>query len=263
VSPAIDVNLPSTWPRALREAVRGIRADSAVTDDEMSEHLAGRNLRTYHSTRLLPHEASRIRHEGLRRLSPSLISGKLSEAVRVGAIDGEMAAQLATRSVLQSGCAPGREGQVWLTLGLEGFATEQWGVEPLLGTWGGEGIYWCIGGSAQHSLRQIGSPSIVVVDLPFDPARTRTFPSLSQVFRAQLSDDPDSDGYRHADVRYVADVRPSAVVDIWQPGMREYDRFDGLPGTPGAIEREEERLAMQRQELHEKILRLRGSNPSS
>lgn len=96
---------------------------------------------------------------------------------------------------------------------------------PLLTMWGGEAVYMYAEPEAVPRLRGLGSPSIVVVDLPLSAAECHMYPGLSTALGAHLARLPGLGSSMH----YMADVPASAVVYVWQPGRTEYDRFPDLP----------------------------------
>ena len=103
-----------------------------------------------------------------------------------------------------------------------------YGVWPLLTTWGGEGIYMAKGGhSIRETLRGLGTPTIVVVDVDLgpDPHVHGIYPDLWKLFVVRLlGREPLG-----ADLLYKASVPPHGVVDFWRPGDPEYDKHKRLP----------------------------------
>ncbi len=99
------------------------------------------------------------------------------------------------------------------------------GIKDLLGTWGGEALYWFADQANVAQLRSIGTPTVVVVRLQLSSATFRAFPSLGKILVAQAMGLTDSCG----EVHYFADVPGSDILTIWNPSDREYARFPGLP----------------------------------
>ncbi|MDB5963496.1 MAG: hypothetical protein JWP59_4790 [Massilia sp.] len=227
----------STWPRPLRDALTvalaGVEPSTVggdlrlpVSESEVTDLLGGEPLRTYHATRLLPHEVESVRREGLRALSPDHVERRITEAVAAGAITGSEAARMRAETVYATGFQGIRTGQVCAVVGLTAFSEDWRGVWPLLTSWGGEAIYFHASPEGAARLRSaLGSPSIVVLDLQLDIADWDMFPGLETVLGAHLA---GLSGLG-ADMFYRADVSASAVVDIWQPGCSDYDRFPDLP----------------------------------
>lgn len=195
-------------------------------DRQVLELLEGRPLRVYHATRLLPHEVESVRDDGLRTLTEDHVQRRIAGAVEVGAIEIEAADFLRAHTVfVKKHAVEGRRDQVCAIAGTDVFTEHPSGVRLLLSTWGGEAIYWCVGDGMQARLRSLGTPSIVVLDLPMNGTPWLMFPGLGAVLAACLGR-LDSPG---ADVLYRGPVPASAVVDVWQPGMPGYDQYDRLP----------------------------------
>jgi len=199
-------------------------------DDELRELLAGYDMVGYHATRLMKHELSVIRQEGLRPFSRDLFNDRIARAFLAGEIDAP------TRDALMGGhmYAVGeqhqrgkREGQVCLTLSRACFQDTA-GVCAPLSTWGGEGIYFSSGTIAhQQLLRSLGRPAVIQVCVPVALCRRDQlcFPRLDQVFLGVWRNLG-----QHADLIHCAPVPPRGIVAIWQPGEPEYDALGDLPG---------------------------------
>lgn len=241
----VDVDEPATWPKALHEWVdewaerkRGKTkrtCDLHIHEDQaLISMLDGYLLRAFHCTRLLDHEREMIREQGLRALSLHLVLERIRRAHGVGALSDD------ERHAFETGHALTAEGweerantqnQVWLLLSRTVFDDDVSGLEPLLGTWGGEVIYFPMRLEDEYRdhLSSMGKPSIVVADLdlssrPFD-ADHFISPSLGDCLvggRLGL-EEPGSE------IQYMAPVPPSQIVSIWQPGDAEYDRHRRLP----------------------------------
>lgn len=119
---AVDPDDMSTWPAALQgclaEYVRGVDAAATwaadlrlpLTEEQVTPLLGGRPLRTYHATRLLPHEVDSVRSAGLRALSPEHVEQRIADAHAVGAISGQEADRLRAQSVYAKGLQGRRSG---------------------------------------------------------------------------------------------------------------------------------------------------------
>jgi hypothetical protein len=234
---AVNPDDVSTWPRELLDVlmphVTGVDpaetyADElgvTLSDEQAADMLGGRPLRTYHATRLLPHEVANVRRTGLRALTPALAEHRLDAAVGAGAITVEDSERFRAQTVFATGYGGVREGQVCSVVGTTAFDEDWRGVEPLLSTWGGEAIYMHTDDETRRGLKAVGRPAIVALDLPLGMAPWLIFPGLAIALAAHLARLPS----RGADVLYRASVPASAVVAIWQPGAPEYDRFPNLP----------------------------------
>lgn len=236
----IDVDEPQSWPTGIADLTRELATRyqgstkytcdlplSYELEDEYYRVLDGKDLRAYHCTRLLPHEIEKIHREGLRLLTPVLVTERINEAQQNRAITAQEAADLHKSNVFAQAAEKHRENQVCLILSRNTFR-HVGGVEPLLSMWGGEGIYMT--GPSQEMeprLRQIGKPAIVCafIDLASSPGRFRTAPLIHKVFVGALLGLEDVG----ADVFYKSPVPPENIEAIWTPGDPDYDSFEGLP----------------------------------
>lgn len=224
----VDVDNPVTWPQPVADWVRdwvehpgSLGEMSTGLIEREGELLAGQKVLTYHCTRLLDGEVAAIRRDGLRELSSALIADRIEQALAGGFISDEEAAKLGARHVFALDAAEHREGQVCLILGRSVLDQETHGCAPLLETWGGEGIYWGAR-ELEERLREIGRPSIVVAGIDLERAWTYC---LARPFVGSLS----GNEWPGADIFYRAAVLPEDVLEIWQPGVPEYDRHTNLP----------------------------------
>lgn len=232
----VDPDDVGTWPAGLRDALAGYVADVdpetaagdlevLLTDEQVTTLLAGRPLRMYHATRLLPHEVESVRRDGLHALSPEHVEQRIAGAVKVGTMTTEEADRTRAQTVYATGFKGSRSDQVCAVLGLTNFSEGWHGVWPLLATWGGEATYVHANDATRTWLGTLGTPSVVVLDLPLAAASWLMFPGLGMALAGHLGGLLS----RGADVFYRASVPASSVVAIWQPGCPEYDRFPDLP----------------------------------
>lgn len=230
-----------TWPHDVRKSAeaiadlcrgtRGYVEDLRVPagcDEDFRQLFVGRALRAYHATRLLHHEGSMIRAQGLRMLSEDLVVGRIQQAHELGHLSPEERNHLLSGHVFVEGREHGRAGHASLFISRTPLDRMLHGVWPLLTTWGGEGIYMAQGGhSMRDKLRALGVPTVVVVDVDLgpDPAVHGIYPELWKLFAARLlGRQPLS-----ADLLYKASVPPEGVVALWKPGDPEYDKHKRLP----------------------------------
>jgi hypothetical protein len=232
---AIDVDDQATWPDELLEQVDAWLAalepgqeypgDLDLPQDEWApELLAGRPLRAYHATRLLPHEVLRVLAEGLLPLTRDLVESRIAGAHAAGYIEDEDAALFRRTNVFRHDGGRGRRDQVCLILGDTPLRQSR-GVGELLRTWGGEAQY-AASLEPRDRLKLLGRPTIVVARVHLSvPGEHRTYPHVQKVLcgaRLGLSDS-------WADVMYRSPVPPQQIVGVWQPGDPGYDRFARLP----------------------------------
>jgi hypothetical protein len=241
---AIDLDDTGTWPADLWDHVlrraTDLRGTTQYTSDleigldgdgRFDQIVSEHRLRAYHCTRLLPHEVARIRAEGLRPLDEDLVTSRLDQALHHGAVTEDQHRELTGTTVFRRRNANGRQSQVCAVVGRGPFDDEYSGLWRLLTTWGGEAIYDAHGRTpVEHYLSEVGTPSIVVVDLdlgapPMGGHRHLFSPDLEKVFIGRIL------GLRGADssAHYFASVKAADIVDIWQPGHEEYEMHRGLP----------------------------------
>ncbi|MGQ0507561.1 MAG: hypothetical protein ACT4TC_19840 [Myxococcaceae bacterium] len=166
-----------------------------------------------------------IREQGLRRLTETLIRERIERARDAGAVASSEAEALLRSHVFARGLQAHRENQVCFTLSRTIFDHDPRGCEPLLSIWGGEGIYFACGADWEPRLRQLGTPTIVSAALDITGVPTKFYPSLLRNFAARTLGLEDIG----ADVFYGGDVPAVRILDFFQPGRPEYDRYVGLP----------------------------------
>jgi len=236
----IDVDDPTTWPSHVAQRVcKRARQLAGVTryttdlpvleeEDEFRALLRGHHLRAYHCTRLLDHELVAIRKEGLRPLTPDLISDRLRAALASRDITRSERHVLLAGHVFATNEHGHRDNQVCLILSRSVMDERPFRCEPLLATWGGEGIYMSSGTQPlSERLAEIGKAAIVVaaIDLSDPQSVHPVFPGVFKTFLGVAL----SLENRSSDVFYKRSVPPSCISAIWQPGDPEYDRHAELP----------------------------------
>lgn len=233
----VDVDDLETWPAEVRAWVdkyRRLRGSTKYTldlevpaerEDEFRSLLGGHKVLTFHCTRLLEHEADRIRQHGLRRLTKELVAERILEAHTFGSLTDEQRRYVEDKHAFAGGWEQHREGRVCLVIGRAAFDEDPDACVPLLESWGGEAIYRGLPDS--HPIRKLGRPAIVaaVIDLSVSARVTRSFPDLSKVFVGKRLGLDDASGEAHL----MSDIPGADVVAVWHPGEREYDRHSGLP----------------------------------
>ena len=236
----IDIDVPATWPipilhrvNQLATALSGTTEHAADLDwraqdrDEFRTLLGGRPIRAYHATRLLDHEAEMVVEHGLLLLTSELLSMRIDRAFQHGYISKKQHDELCAGHVFSTGEHKNRGGQVCLFVGEETLRHE-YGLDNLLCTWGGEGIYQSSGTHhLEEKLRLLGRPTMVVVELDIGSAQEiATFsPDLWKMFVGH---------HLHlrgvsAAINYRASIPPQCIACLWQPGHPEYDRIERLP----------------------------------
>lgn len=203
----IDLDDQSTWPPRLLAVAAGQNFDPELED--WRELLEGRPLRTYHATRLLPHEAVSIRSVGLRALTRALLETRIEEAETHGYIGQAQADEMRSSNTFARHRTTGRLGIVCSIMGRAALRNPA-DTQGLLCCWGGEALHGH-DREVQRLVSTIGTPSLVVLDHPF-PAdvRTNLFPSLVQTFRETYRDPQCG----RADVVHHGSVPAASVVDV-------------------------------------------------
>lgn len=238
----IDVDLPDTWLEEVHNRVayyaRRLEGSSASTLDldisfdeqeAFREELAGTQVKVYHATRLLDHEVESIRAEGLIPLSADLVRTRIKRAAERGALSQDERDELLAGNLFDAGDnVSNREGQVCFFLSVEVLSHSVSGVWNLMTKWGGEGIYFgSFSDLTETRLKLVGRPSVVVAAVDLSPSQLihPVYPGVLKSFVGRLRNHEDY----AADVLYKAPVPPVQILDIWQPGHPEYDRFQELP----------------------------------
>ena len=125
----VDIDDIQTWPRDLLAWTKeranctshgAFRPDSlqVIEDDPtVIRLLRGRQLISYHASRLLAEDITKIKSQGLRSLTPALISERLLDARKGGYLSESEYSRLETTNVFAIHNAQGRAGNVCLMLG--------------------------------------------------------------------------------------------------------------------------------------------------
>lgn len=204
----ISVDSPESWPKSLRDAISDLDARvppaSYATDLELSQQdlasvrvaLGSNSVRARHFTRLLPHEFDWIRAAGLRLFSRELFDERIDAAMDHGYF-GPATADVLKRSSIPAAEAGKRGDRDFVCLTIGPVAEESPGaVERLIGTWGGEGIYFATGAKPYLSLlRALGRPTAVVARVsPVGRSALRFWPPVEQLMLGRFRNLPDSFG---------------------------------------------------------------------
>lgn len=231
----IDVDRWDTWPHQIVDVVdrwanelkgtteySGDLALPLEYEEEFRELLSGFLIRAYHCTRLLPHEVRMVKKMGLCPLTSEFLFDRIKSAQEEGIISAADARTLHEAHVFATGEHQCRENQVCLILSKKIFHHSFPGCEPLLTSWGGEGIYKSSKRPpVLEHLNSHSKPAIVVtlLDLGGKSSPHKIYPALHKVFvgaRLCLSD-------LGADVFYKAHVSPENVESILQSGETQYE----------------------------------------
>jgi hypothetical protein len=159
---------------------------------------------------------------GLRPLTTVLLFDRINSVYEAGIIDASSANDLHNAHVFATCEQQFRENQVCLILSEHVFQHSFLGCEPLLSSWGGEGIYRSsIRPHILELLNCLSKPTIVVTltDLGGALSPHTVNPALHKVFVGAML----SLSERGADVFYKAPVPPEHIVSILQPGDAQYE----------------------------------------
>lgn len=193
--------------------------------------LQGHRLVGYHCTRLTPAEVDRVRQNGLRALSPNLVSERLAALVHAGEMDSEQCRLLLDSAMLHERLANrhgNRTGMVWLCPNRSSLRDAA-SVYRLFRSWGGEALYGSFEDDASVAsvLKQLGRPAIVqcAVPLPADELYgCRAAYLLSNAAYPQIAyPEPPP----HFDWSVRRDLDPSEVIDVI---LFNDPRFEDLTG---------------------------------
>lgn len=227
---------PRTWPDELatlvvdvasRTAHREFASDLHVSenDEELLEAaLRDRPVRLFHCTRLLDHERDDVLIRGLLPATDELRAQKLQAAAGKGHLNPELLAMLEQHNVLNRQ-RPNRENLICAVSTRAGL-DDEFGVAPLMELWGGELVNMDVPRDRQPPLRELGTPSIVVLDVParFHPMWGWA-PPAANLLVGTVFEIEDLGGNVH--IRTGGHATPVAAV--WQPGHLEYDEHPALP----------------------------------
>lgn len=220
----IDVSAPETWPGPLTSIITELNrhvphvdhpTDLAIPQDGREGvrlALLGQHLLARHFTRLMPHEFDSIRSAGLQLPSQGFFNGRLDRAEALGYISRTVARALKESTIFAAESQNrGDRNFVCLTIGRV-LEEDPSAVSELLGTWGGEGIFFARG-ARDHAklLRTLGVPAVVHVALPPEcVSRSRFFPAIENMLLGRMRGLPGA----HGDVLSREAVPPDAIVAI-------------------------------------------------
>ncbi len=240
--PIIDVDDPGTWPAHVQRFIEPFMArlqgtteytsDLAISpeeDDAFQATLSDYWLKVYHGTRLLDHETAAIQGDGLQLAGEDLVSRRIKEAFDSGVINEEERDQLLTGNLFGGGeYVSNREGQVCFFMSRHVFDDEVASIWRPMATWGGEVIYFGsdISPELESRLRQLGSPSIIVAAIDVSE-QGRVFLASPGILHSFVGKSLGLVPY-DCDIFYRAAVPGTQILNIWQPGDKDFDRHPDL-----------------------------------
>ena len=236
----VDVDDPSTWPPAVLKRVQTmfdkLRGSSefanelnvpSCEEDEFRSLLSGHFIRVYHATRLLDHEISMIRTQGLRPLSAKPVDERIDAAFDHSCISEEERGQLHASHVYAIGEEEGRDGKCCFIFPASTMAEHSSGINPLLAEWGGEAIsMFNDTRGIPGRLARLGTPSVVVASIDMSPGLPSLFvhPGTLKMFIGRFL----TLDHLGAEAHSQAPVPPHRIEAIRQPGDADYDQYVDL-----------------------------------
>lgn len=194
--------------------------------------MQARTIRAWHYTRLIDDEVRIIRTNGIYPGSLDSLRRRLDALVTVGSLTASDAEALFAASPCHhKEQQPGRLGKFWLTS--DPVPTDDSGVEPLLGNWGGEATYfWLEDKRLEELVTEIGQPRILEIAVPV--ANTNHWYSAGKAvmaaFARTLGCRPDRGAF---DLYSMAPLGPAAVLAIHTAGDASFKAM--ARGYPAAF----------------------------
>lgn len=225
-----------TWPPAIATVVtdvasrttrREFASDLRISDAD--EHvieavLLDQPVRLFHCTRLLDHERDGILEHGLLPATDELRARKLQAAADGGHLAPDLHQTLQKHNVLNRQ-RPNRENLICAVSTRAGL-DDEYGLDWLMGLWGGELVNMDVPREQQKPLRELGTPSVVVFDAParFHPEWGWS-PAAAMLLVGTVHGVEDLGGGIH--IQTAGEAAP--VTAVWQPGHPEYHAHLTLP----------------------------------
>lgn len=177
--------------------------------DLVAAAMAGRTVRGWHYTRLTDAEVDRLRKGGVDLSSIAAIRARLDAQVEAGAFTAETADALHAASPFLRGQDRNRSGQFWMVSHPRDVDDPD--VTLLLGSWGGEGVYFWLADPAQKALvASLGRARVVEIAAPL--AATQHADLAAKAVMAAYSRSLGSRPASHAFDLYVTQPLPASAV---------------------------------------------------
>lgn len=193
-----------------------------------------RTIRTWHYTRLAPHEIEEITTQGIRPSTLDTISVRLRRMVEHGYLSREFADELFRASPFHSDQLGPRSNKFWMTS--QPLPIDDGGVEPLLNMWGGESVSFThYRKSVGKILGGIGAACVVELATPlgFTPDSYSAAKAVAGAFARTLK--VRADGFAF-DLYTTKSLGPNHVLAIHHEGCQTFERLArGYP--PGFVDR--------------------------
>jgi hypothetical protein len=198
--------------------------------DSLAPMMNARTIRTWHYSRLTDAETADLTAHGVRSSDLADIRSRLDALVSSGTISSRDADRLFIGSPFQSDQRESRSNKFWMVS--HPHQIDDGGVELLLESWGGEGVYfWQRDPDLCALLKSIGRPRIVELSIPM-AATDHDYSAGRAViasFARKLGCHADSCVF---DLYAVRPLGPASILAIHSEGDSSYGRMgSGYPVT--------------------------------
>ncbi len=141
-------------------------SDYVAFPDGLVPWMEARSIRAWHYTRMTDAEADALVHDGVHLSDLAAIRRRLDAQVAVGAFSADIAEALFAGSPFRSDQFDARSNKFWMVSHPRDI--DDGGVELLLGSWGGEAVYFWQSDPAdlQTLLKRIGRPRVIELAVP-------------------------------------------------------------------------------------------------
>ncbi|CAA2161101.1 hypothetical protein MBRA_06261 [Methylobacterium brachiatum] len=201
-------------------------------DKVLTPLMAARTVRGWHYTRMTDAEVELLRRDGVYPSSLATIRRRLDSLAALGVITLETADVLFAESPFHSDEMGGRGGKFWTVS--QPLPVTWSDVTSLLGSWGGESIYWRIQDpELVASIARIGRPRVLEIALPLDagPDARAAARAVTRTFAAGLGCMVTRE---RLDLHVVRLLGPEAVVAVHTEGDESYAQI-GRQYPPGFV----------------------------
>jgi hypothetical protein len=182
---------------------------------DVGQDMEARTIRAWHYTRLTDAETDTLRNTGIFASTLETIRRRLDAQVAAGVFSAKIADALFARSPFHHDKqSSARSNKFWMTSQPVGI--KDGGVTPLLGSWGGEAVYFWLEDAMLEELG-IGKPRVLEMAVPLDATRHAYSAGRSVVatFGRTLGCDPDTGAF---DLYATRSLGAEAVLAIHTEG---------------------------------------------
>lgn len=177
--------------------------------DIVAAAMADRSIRGWHYTRLTDAEVDRLRERGVGLSNIAAIRARLDAQVEAGAFTAETADALHAASPFLRGQNRNRSGQFWMVSHPRDVESPD--VNLLLGSWGGEGVYFWLADPAHKALvASLGRARVIEIAAPL--AATQHADLAAKAVMATYSRSLGSRPASNAFDLYVTEPLPASAV---------------------------------------------------